>query len=87
MSKVIRKEMIFSDKLDRVDKRCEVVAIFDINFIIMSEAILSPLRKIKLFFPPIDSPLLTTYGKSVLPKVQPLKERFSVLSQRKEERG
>lgn len=50
----------------------------------MSEGALSPLRKIKLFFPPIDSPLLTTYAKSVLPKIQPLKERFSALSQRKE---
>lgn len=50
----------------------------------MSEGALSPLRKIKLFFPPIDSPLLTTFGKSVMPKVQPLKERFSALSQRKE---
>ena len=49
----------------------------------MSEGGLSPLRKIKLFFPPLDSPLLTPYGKSVLPKVQGLKERFSVLSQRK----
>lgn len=44
-----------------------------INFIEMSEGALSPLRKIKLFFPPIDSPLLTTFGKSVMPKVQPLK--------------
>jgi len=49
----------------------------------MSENVLSPLRKIKLFFPPIDSPLLTPYGKAVMPKVTPLKERFSVLSQRK----
>ena len=39
----------------------------------MSEGILSPLRKIKLFFPPIDQPNLTPYGKSVAPKVQPLK--------------
>jgi hypothetical protein len=52
----------------------------------MSEVAFSPLRKIKLFFPPIDSPLLTTYGKSVMGKVQPLKERFSAFSQRKESR-
>ena len=50
----------------------------------MSEGVLSPLRKIKLFFPPLDSPLLTTYGKSVLGKVQPLKERFSVLNNHQE---
>ena len=49
----------------------------------MSEGVLSPLRKIKLFFPPIDQPLLTTYGKSVQPKLNSLKERFSVLSNRK----
>lgn len=50
----------------------------------MSEGALSPLRKIRLFFPPIDSPLLTTYGRSVLPKLTPLKEKYSVFSQRKE---
>jgi len=50
----------------------------------MSEGALSPLRRLKLFFPPIESPLLTTYGKANLPKMQSLKEKFSVLSQRKE---
>lgn len=49
----------------------------------MSEPAFSPLRKIKLFFPPIDSPLLTTYAKSVLPKVTPLKEKYAVFSQRR----
>jgi hypothetical protein len=39
----------------------------------MSENVLSPVRKIKLFFPPIDSPLLTPYGKAVMPKLIPLK--------------
>lgn len=52
--------------------------------LLMSECGLSPLRRIRLFFPPIDSPLLTPYGRSVLPKVGPLKERFSALSQRRE---
>lgn len=52
----------------------------------MSESALSPLRRIKLFFPPIDSPLLTTYGRSIFPKVAPLKERFSALSQRREKK-
>lgn len=50
----------------------------------MSESALSPLRRIRLFFPPIDSPLLTPYGLSVLPKVGPLKEKFCALSQRRE---
>jgi len=44
-----------------------------LNLLNMSEGVLSPLRKIKLFFPPIDSPLLTTYGKSLLPQVSILK--------------
>lgn len=50
----------------------------------MSEGMFSPLRKIRVFFPPLDSPLLTTYGRSLLPTVQPLKQRFSVFSQMKE---
>lgn len=49
----------------------------------MSEGMLSPIRKIKLFFPPIESPLLTTYGRSVMHKINPLKEKYSVFSQRK----
>jgi hypothetical protein len=44
------------------------------------------LRRIKLFFPPIDSPLLTTYGRSLLPKVIPLKEKFAAFSQRREKK-
>lgn len=54
--------------------------------LLMSESALSPLRRIKLFFPPLDSPLLTTYGRSIFPKVAPLKERFSAFSQRREKR-
>lgn len=50
----------------------------------MSESGLSPLRKIRLFFPPADSPLLTTYTKALLPKIDPLKRKYSVLSQRRE---
>ena len=61
--------------------------IIHIKFISMSDSALSPLRKIKLFFPPIDSPALTVYSKSILPKVNPLKEKYSVFSQMKEKRG
>lgn len=42
----------------------------------MSQGSFSPLRKIKLFFPPVDSPLLTTYGRSLMPKMQILKEKY-----------
>jgi hypothetical protein len=53
----------------------------------MSDSPLSPLRKIKLFFPPIEAPTLTTYVKSILPKLNPLKEKYSVYSQMKEKKG
>jgi hypothetical protein len=31
------------------------------------------IRKLKLFIPPAEDPLLTTYGKFLLPKLSPMK--------------
>lgn len=50
----------------------------------MSVPSLSPIRKIRVFIPPNDSPLLTTYGRSLLPKLGPMKEKFHIFSSRRE---
>lgn len=48
----------------------------------MSEGVFAPLRKIKLYFPAIELPQMS-YRKAMMNRVHPLKERFSVFSQRK----
>lgn len=53
----------------------------------MSSGSLSPLRKVRCFIPPPDSPLLTTYSRSLLPKINPLKEKYQIFSQLREKPG
>ena len=53
----------------------------------MSSGSLSPLRKVRCFIPPPDSPLLTTFNRSLLPKLNPMKERYQIFSQRKEKQA
>ena len=50
----------------------------------MSSGSLSPLRKVRCFIPPTDSPLMTTYSRSLLPKINPMKEKYQIFSKRKE---
>ena len=50
----------------------------------MSSGSLSPLRKVRCFIPPPDSPLLTTYNRSLLPKLNPMKEKYQIFSKLKE---
>lgn len=42
----------------------------------MSSPSLSPVRKVRCFIPPPDSPLLTTFSRGLLPKIDPLKDKF-----------
>lgn len=70
--------------IDRHDDILVFLHSYNINFIVMSDYPLSPLRQIKLFFPPIDSPSLTTYLRSIRPKLNPLKQKYCVFSQMKE---
>lgn len=49
----------------------------------MSVESLSQIRKIKCFIPPPESPLLTTYSRSLLPKLTPLKEKYQIFSKRR----
>jgi hypothetical protein len=33
-------------------------------------------RKLKLFIPSSEAPLMTTYGKMMLPKLSPMKDKY-----------
>jgi hypothetical protein len=44
----------------------------------------SHIRKIKLYIPSSESPLMTTYGKMMLPKLSPMKHKYEIFSNRTE---